>query len=157
MKKIAKPLTDKQKEFVRLLVESDGELTKTECAKRAGYEDGSAYQRAYELTNPKICPNVVNEISKYKSEYLEKYKISEPNHISFLGKLRDEARSKGMIGVAVRAEELRGKCAGFYIDKLMTMNRHNILDASEEELEGKMKKIIEDYGDWINAEEKNKQ
>jgi hypothetical protein len=36
------------------------------------------------------------------------------------------------------------------------MNRHSILDASEEELEGKMKKIIEDYGDWINAKEENK-
>ena len=59
-------LTDKQEQFVKIYVESDGQLSKTECAKLAGYDDKSAYQRAYELTHPKHCPNVVEEIVDIK-------------------------------------------------------------------------------------------
>ncbi len=46
MSKIDKPLTDIQKEFVSLFVESEGELTQTECARRAGYEDGVSISKS---------------------------------------------------------------------------------------------------------------
>ena len=142
---VKRPLTDMQKEFVRLYVESDGQLSKTECARLAGYDEKSAYQRAYELTNPKIYPNVVSEIGRYKQEYAEKYNITFDNHKQILAKIRDKALEKEMFGVAGRMEELRGKLMGYYIDKSMNVNKNSIEDLTPEQLEERMKAIITDY------------
>jgi phage terminase small subunit len=142
---VKRPLTDMQKEFVRLYVESDGQLSKTECARLAGYDEKSAYQRAYELTNPKIYPNVVSEIGRYKQEYAEKYNITFDNHKQILAKIRDKALEKEMFGVAGRMEELRGKLMGYYIDKSMNVNKNSIEDLTSEQLEERMKAIITDY------------
>jgi phage terminase small subunit len=142
---VKRPLTDMQKEFVRLYVESDGQLSKTECARLAGYDEKSAYQRAYELTNPKIYPNVVSEIGRYKQEYAEKYNITFDNHKQILAKIRDKALEKEMFGVAGRMEELRGKLMGYYIDKQMTLNKNSIEDLTTEQLEERMKAIVTDY------------
>jgi phage terminase small subunit len=156
MSKIDKPLTDMQKEFVRLFVESEGELTQTECARRAGYEEKSAYQRAYELTNPKICPHVVNEISKYKTEYAEKFKVTHQNHITQLGKLRDYAIKKDMPGVAVNAEVWRGKAMGYYVEKHMNVNKNSIDDLTPEELQNKMDEMLDNHAAWVEDEKKEK-
>ena len=56
--KANKPLTQMQRDFARLHVENsfgEGGLSNTECAVKAGYSPDSAYQRAYENLNPKIC------------------------------------------------------------------------------------------------------
>jgi len=153
---VKRPLTDMQKEFVRLYVESDGQLSKTECARLAGYDEKSAYQRAYELTNPKIYPNVVSEIGRYKQEYAEKYNITFDNHKQILAKIRDKALEKEMFGVAGRMEELRGKLMGYYIDKQMTINKNSIEDLTTEQLEERMKTIITDYEN-ILVDEKPKE
>ena len=159
LSKVTKDLTEKQKGFVKIYVESDGQLSKTECARLAGYDEKSAYQRAYELTNPKICPNVVQEIGKYKTEYMEKYQVTPQNHIQMLAKIRDQALSEKMYGVAGRMEELRGKAVGIYVEKTMNLNK-TLDDLSEEELNERINKILEDYGDIIeegaNNEKSNK-
>jgi phage terminase small subunit len=142
-----------QNKFVQILVESDGQLSKTECAKLAGYDDKSAYQRAYELTHPKHCPNVVQEIGRYKAEYMEKYKITPENHIQMLAKIRDQALAEKMYGVAGRMEELRGKATGLYVEKTMNLNKNEYDNLSEDELDQRMRQILEDHKDIMNAEE----
>ena len=52
-----------------------------------------------------------------------------------------------MFGVALRAEELRGKVAGYYVDKQLNINKS--MEETAEELEEKMKKILEDYAPMI--------
>ena len=146
------PLTDKQNKFVRILVESDGQLSKTECAKLAGYDEKSAYQRAYELTHPKHCPNVVEEIRRYRADYQEKYKITADNHIQMLAKIRDQAFTEKMYGVAGRMEELRGKAAGLYIEKTMNLNKNEYDSMSEEEITERMRQILEDHKEILNPE-----
>jgi len=148
-----RPLTDMQNKFVQILVESDGQLSKTECAKLAGYDDKSAYQRAYELTHPKHCPNVVQEIGRYKAEYMEKYKITPENHIQMLAKIRDQALAEKMYGVAGRMEELRGKATGLYVEKTMNLNKNEYDNLSEDELDQRMRQILEDHKDIMNVEE----
>ena len=69
---ISKPLTEMQKEFARLHAENVGRLSNTEIAIRAGYKAESAYQRAYELLNPRICPHVVKYIGEMKEDFLKK-------------------------------------------------------------------------------------
>ena len=72
---INQPLTDKQKKFANLIVLSVGRYSNTECAVQAGYEAGSAYQRAYEMLNPKISPHVVKYISERKDEFYKRNNI----------------------------------------------------------------------------------
>ena len=69
---VDKPLTDLQKKFARYYVEAkygNQSLSNTECAIKAGYSADSAYQRAYELLNPRISPHVVNYISKLQEDF----------------------------------------------------------------------------------------
>ena len=58
-----KPLTELQKKFARHYVEAKyGNINIYQilrCAIKAGYSPDSAYQRAYELLNPRISPHVV--------------------------------------------------------------------------------------------------
>ena len=55
-----------------------------------------------------------------------------------------------MVGVALRAEELRGKVAGYYIDRQIIKSKDSLDNLSEEELEDKMKKMLEDNKHFIN-------
>ena len=60
-----------------------------------------------------------------------------------------------MLGVALRAEELRGKVAGYYIDRVITAKK-TIDDMSLEEMEAKMKKDLEDNKHFIEEEKNDK-
>ena len=144
---IDKSLTEMQKKFARLYVESSygtGHLTNTEAAIQAGYSPESAYQRAYELLNPKICPHVVKYIGELKEDWRVKNQIDPDKHMSRLNYLGQRAEAKDMIGVSLRAEELRGKVAGYYIDRQIIKNKSSIEDLTLEELEQRMEKIVEE-------------
>lgn len=158
-KLVDKPLTDMQKRFARLYVEASygtEYLSNTEVAIKAGYSPDSAYQRAYELLNPRISPHVVQFIGKLKEDFRIKNNIDPDKHMARLNHLGVLAEENKMIGVAVRAEELRGKVAGYHIDRQIIKNKGNLEDLTEEELTQRMKIIEEDYGHIINdKEEKN--
>jgi phage terminase small subunit len=149
---VNRPLTEKQKQFVKIWVESAGQLSKTECAIMAGYNKESAYQRAYEMTNPKICPHVFQAIGKYKAEYQEKYEVTPDNHKQILGKIRDAAFKEKMYGVAGRMEELRGKTQGYYKEYNLNVNKNSIDDLTEEELDAKVKASLDQYGHLFEYE-----
>ena len=52
----------------------------------------------------------------------KKYDVTHDNHLKKLYELRELAANKGMLGVALRSEELRGKAKGLYVDYSKTMN-----------------------------------
>ena len=136
-----------QKIFANLYVENfygKTSMSHTEIAIKAGYSPDSAYQRAYELLNPKICPHVVKFIGELKEDFRVRNSITPDKHMARLEHLGRRAENKDMLGVAMRAEELRGKVAGYYVDRQI-IKRDNIDDLSEEQLEAKMKQITEDY------------
>ena len=116
MKLVDKPLTDMQKKFARYYVEAffgKEYLSNTEVAIKSGYAPDSAYQRAYELLNPKISPHVVMYISMLKEDFKIKHNIDPDKHMARLNHLGRLAEEKGMYGIALRGEELRGKVAGY--------------------------------------------
>ena len=144
---VEKTLTELQKKFARLYVESSygtGHLTNTEVAIQAGYSPDSAYQRAYELLNPKICPHVVKYIGQLKEEFRQKNNIDPDKHMGRLQHLGRVAEENKMVGVALRAEELRGKVAGYYIDRQIIKQKGNLDDLTEEELEEKINTLLDD-------------
>jgi hypothetical protein len=148
-----KPLTDMQKKFCELYVQNAGRWSNTEIAIRAGYQPESAYQRAYELLNPKICPHVVKYTALIKEDYLKKNQIDPEKHLGRLHYLSLKAEEEKMYGVSLRAEELRGKVAGYYVDKKLSLNK-SIDEYSTEELEEKLKNIIDEHEHLLEGDKK---
>ena len=131
-----------QKKFCSLYVENyfgNSTLTNTEVAIQSGYSPDSAYQRAYELLNPKLCPHVVKYIGELREEFRKKNNIDPDKH--HLGLKAEEHK---MFGVAARIEELRGKVAGYYIDRQVIKNKDDLDNLTAEQLEDQMKKILDD-------------
>ena len=159
MKLVDKQLTQMQKIFANLYVENfygKTSLNNTEIAIKAGYSPESAYQRAYELLNPKICPHVVRYIGELKEDFRVRNSITPDKHMARLEHLGRRAEEKEMLGVAMRAEELRGKVAGYYVDR-QVIKQDTINDLSEKELEEKMKQITEDYSLILGEKNDKKQ
>jgi phage terminase small subunit len=156
MKLIDKPLTDLQRKFARYYVQAffgQEYLSNTEVAIKAGYGPDSSYQRAYELLNPRISPHVVQYIGKLKEDFKIKHNIDPDKHMARLNHLGRLAEDKGQFGVAGRMEELRGKVAGYYIDRQIVKTKKGVEDMNEEELNERMQKILTDYKDVLNSEE----
>ena len=153
-KNLDQPLTEMQKKFSKLYVEAiygNKHLSNTECAIQAGYSPDSAYQRAHELTNPKICPHVVKYIGELKEDFRVKNNIDPDKHMARLNHLGRVAEDNKMIGVSLRAEELRGKVAGYYVERILQKNE----EESEAQLDEKLKKIASDC-DLISGNKKGK-
>jgi len=149
---LPKRLTEMQKRFAEALVfgTEDGPVTKTEAAVLAGYSKDRARQEGSELTNPKQNPLVVQYIGNLKEEKLKKYEVTYDGHVAELGKIRERALRKGAWSAAVNAETNRGKAAGLYIDRKI-IKTGKLEDLTEEELESKMQKILDDYSQIIDV------
>ena len=111
---------------------------------KAGYSPDSAYQRAYENLNPKICPHVVKYIGDLKDDFRRKNNIDPDKHMGRLQHLGIKAEENKMYGIALQSEIARGKVAGYYVEKRMNLNK-SLDENTEEELENKMKNILHDY------------
>ena len=141
---LPKKLTEQQIKFANLLISEQGRKTATQCAIEAGYAKDSARQAASVLQNPKKYPLVVQYIGELRTELQKKYDVTFGSHITELAKLRDEAREKKAWSAAVNAEVARGKAAGLYIEQKI-IRTGKLEDLSTEELESRMKHIIDEY------------
>ena len=121
-----------------------------------GYSEDGARQRAYELLNPDICPHVVRYIEKLKAEMAEKYKCDFNTHQKELWQLKEMAKKKNNVQSAIRAEELRGKAAGLYVERQMIASKSmsNLDNLSEEELQDKLENLKKIWGDDVEDEDK---
>ena len=141
-----------QRKFANEVVSNEGRKNGYECAIDAGYEKDRARQTAYELQNPKLFPLVVKYIGELREDYQKKYDVTYGRHITELGKIRAEALKKGAWSAAVNAEVARGKAAGLYIEQKI-IRTGKLDDLSEEELENRMKEIIDQYSPILEGVE----
>ena len=141
---LPKKLTESQMKFAYELVTNEGRKTATQCALDAGYAKDSARQYASNLQNPKLYPLVVKYTGELREEWQKKYEVNYEKHIAELGKIRQEALKKGAWSAAVNAEVARGKAAGLYIEQKI-IRTGKLEDLTTEELESRMKKIIDDF------------
>ena len=149
---VPKRLTEMQQRFAELVVFGgpEGPVTQTEAAKIAGYSEKRCRQEGSELLNPKLSPLVVQYVSKLKEERMKKYEVNYENHITELARIKEAALKKGSFSSAVNAETNRGKAAGLYIERKI-IKTGKLEEMSVEELEAKMKKILEDYSQIIDV------
>ncbi len=149
---VPKRLTDMQKRFAEFIVFGgpDGPVSQGEAAKLAGYSEKRARQEGSELMNPRISPLVASYIGKLKEERLKKFEVNYDGHVAELARIKELALKKGSFSSAVNAETNRGKAAGLYIDRKI-IKTGKLEEMSEEELELKMKQILDDYAPLLNA------
>ena len=149
---VPKRLTEMQQRFAEFLVFGgpEGPMTQTEAAIAAGYSPKRARQEGSELCNPRLSPLVVKYLGQLREERIRKHEVTYEGHVAELGRLREAALKKGSFSSAVNAEANRGKAAGLYIDRKI-IKTGKLEDLSEQELEAKMKQILDDYGQLING------
>ena len=149
---VPKRLTEMQQRFAEFLVFGgpEGPMTQTEAALAAGYSPKRARQEGSELCNPRLSPLVVKYIGELKEERLRKHEVTYEGHVAELARLREAALKKGSFSSAVNAEANRGKAAGLYIDRKI-IKTGKLEDMSEQELEAKMKQILDDYAQIIDV------
>ena len=148
---LPKRLTEMQQRFAEFLVFGgpDGPLSKSEAAEMAGYSPKRSRVEGSELTNPKLSPLVVQYIGKLHDERLQKHEVTYTKHIAELDRIKDKALKKGSFSSAVNAEVSRGKAAGLYIDRKI-IKTGKLEDMTEDQLEAKMKQILDDYAPLLN-------
>ena len=71
-----KRLTERQREFARLLVTNKGAMTNAQCAIEAGYSEKRARVEASELQNPIKSPLVVKYIDELRKRNFEDNKLA---------------------------------------------------------------------------------
>jgi len=149
---LPKKLTEQQMKFAYELITNEGRKTATQCAIDAGFAKDSARQYASKLQNPKLYPLVVKHMGVLREEWQRKYEVTYERHIAELGKIRQSALSKGAWSAAVNAEVARGKAAGLYIEQKI-IRTGKLEDLTKEELEERMKKVMEDYSPILEGVE----
>jgi len=149
---VPKRLTEMQKRFAEYIVFNEGRTTGADAAIAAGYSEKRARVEASELQNPRLSPLVVQYIGALREEKLKKFEVTYDRHVAELGKIREAALKKGAFSAATNAEKNRGMAAGLYIDRKI-IKTGKLEDLSEEELELKMKKILDDYAPILNAKQ----
>ena len=148
---VPKRLTEMQKRFAEYLIFGgpDGPVSKSEAAELAGYSPKRSRVEGSELTNPRLSPLVVQYIGKLQDERLQKHEVSYSKHIAELDRIKQAALKKGSFSSAVNAEVSRGKAAGLYIDRKI-IKTGKFEELSEEQLEAKMKQILDDYAPLLD-------
>jgi hypothetical protein len=106
--------TQKEIKFIDQMVQFCGKKTATQAAIDSGFSVPGARTRASELM---ARDDIRNEIDVRLEEIRKKWLITKDKHYQELGELRDMAKETKNVNAAVRAEELRGKVAGLYIDR----------------------------------------
>jgi len=128
----------------------DGPMTQGEAAIAAGYSEKRARSEGSELLNPRLSPLVVQYVGRLKEERLEKHKVTYDTHVAELARIKEMALKKNSFSAAVNAETNRGKAGGLYIERKI-IKHGKLEDMSEEELENKMKQILDDYAPILNV------
>ena len=149
---VPKRLTEMQMRFAEFVVfgGKDGHMTQGEAAIAAGYSSKRARSEGSELLNPRLSPLVVQYVGKLKEERLKKFAVSYDEHVAELARIKELALKKGSFSSAVNAETNRGKAAGLYIERKI-IKHGKLEDMSEQELEAKMKQILDDYAPILNV------
>ena len=149
---VPKRLTEMQMRFAEFIVFGgpDGPMTQGEAAIAAGYSEKRARAEGSELLNPRLSPLVVSYVGKLKEERLEKHKVTYDTHVAELARIKEMALKKNSFSAAVNAETNRGKAGGLYIERKI-IKHGKLEDISEEELENKMKQILDDYAPILNV------
>ena len=88
---LSKKLTEMQIKFANELINNEGKINSTECAKIAGYSAHTAKNAASKLQNIKMYPLVCEYIEKLRTEKSEQNKLMLRDNLFKLNRLMGKA------------------------------------------------------------------
>ena len=135
-----KRLSEKQEKFVQLFVYHD--LTKKECALRAGYKNPSV--AASTMLHGVQYSHVQDRIAELTESKQLKYGITFDKVSRDLQMIRDAALEDGAYGPAVQAEMGRAKLAGLMVDK-KEIKTGKIDSMDRGEVEARLRALIDKH------------
>jgi len=143
-------ITQKQEKFCQLYVFHD--LTKKECALRAGYKNASV--SASHLLNSPIYAHVQHRIADLTEAKQRKYEITYEKVARDLQMIRDAAVEDGSYSAAVQAEMGRAKLAGLMVDK-KEIKTGKIDQMDRGEVEARLRSLIDKHGLDFNSKQED--
>ena len=138
-------MTPIQEKFIDEYCSKFGEISATQCAINAGYARDSAHTRAHELLDWRQHPEVRQEIDRRLEDTRKVWEIDRDKHLRKLNDIGRKADAKGLYGVSLKAEELRGKVNSKW--KSLFKNREEMELTNQSMMEdvwGKEDQAIED-------------
>lgn len=130
-----RPLTPKQEKFCVIYLETGNASEAYRAAySAAGMKPGTVNRKAKELIdNGKITAR----LDELRRPAIEAAQMTVEGHLKRLKDLSDAAEKAGQFSAAIKAEENRGKVAGFYVER-KEVRVGELENASDEELTQKM-------------------
>ena len=141
-----KQLSPKQEKFAQLFV--NGDLTKKECAIRAGYKNPSV--SSSNLLHHVNYKHVQERIAELTEATQLRYGITFEKTARDLKMIRDAALEDGAYGPAITAEVARAKLAGLMVDK-KEIKTGKIDQMDRGEVESRLRSLIEKHGLNVNT------
>ncbi len=147
-----KDLTTKQKNYIDILVNDWGNITKVDALLKAGYKSknkDAAMVLASKLTNPNLNPHVCRYLEYKLSKEQEKYEKDKLRKYKRFDDLSKKAENKGQLGVAVNAEFRSGQMAEMFVNK-SEVKHVGLEGMSREQLEKRLSELEQKIGEAKN-------
>jgi phage terminase small subunit len=136
-------LTQRQREFAKFYV--DGRWSNAECARKAGYAEGSAAQHAAKLLDGKSFPEVPELIKELRQARERKYGVTLINQLKRFDELSRSAEEAGQFSAAINAEKIRSSLGGLTIDRRESTHVHQLDNMSREDIAARLIAIRKQY------------
>jgi hypothetical protein len=136
-------LTTRQREFAKFYV--DGRWSNAECARKAGYADGSAAQHAAKLLDGRSFPDVPELIKELREARERKYGVTLMNQLKRFDELSRSAEEAGQFSAAINAEKIRSSLGGLTIDRRESTHVHQLDNMSREDIVARLSAIRKEY------------
>lgn len=111
-------MTPQQEAFAVALAQGQNQADayRTAYPKSKKWAETSLWPEASRLA---ADPKVRARVDELKRQAAKANELTVTEHLRTLTELREEARSGGQMSAAIKAEELRGKCSGFYSERIV--------------------------------------
>lgn len=113
-------ITIRQRKFCELYIE--GKATAAQCAREAGYAEGSSGNIASVLLNGKDFPHIPRYIAQLREERERLYGVTLTGQLERLYKLSRGAEEQGQFSAAINAEKIRSALGGLTVDRRENIN-----------------------------------
>ena len=136
-------LTNRQREFAKFYV--DGRWSNAECARKAGYAEGSAAQHAAKLLDGKSFPEVPELIKELREARERKYGVTLINQLKRFDELSRAAEEAGQFSAAINAEKIRSSLGGLTIDRRESTHVHQLDNMSRDDIVARLAALRKQY------------
>ena len=136
-------LTNRQREFAKYYVE--GKYSNAECARLAGYADGSAKNHAVKMLDGKSFPAVPELIKELREARERRFGVTVIGQLKRFEELSMAAEEAGQFSAAINAEKIRSSLGGLTIDRRESTHVHQLDNMSREDIVARLASLRKNY------------